>query len=72
MRVVLSWSPPGVGKGTQADLYCFRGMRILSRKLSTGDLLRESVANSTSLGKEAKDYMNRGELVPDAGGHWID
>jgi adenylate kinase len=52
-----------VGKGTQAD---FIAQKYGIPKLSTGDLLRESVAQETSLGKEAKGYMNRGELVPDA------
>lgn len=55
--------PPGSGKGTQA--------KGLSRELglmhiSTGDLLRESVRKGTELGKKAKEYMDRGELVPDS------
>jgi adenylate kinase len=62
MRVIFL-GPPGVGKGTQAD---FIAQKYEIPKLSTGDLLRESVANETLLGKEAKGYMNRGELVPDA------
>jgi len=62
MRVIFL-GPPGVGKGTQAD---FVAQDYGIPKLSTGDLLRESVAKETSLGKEAKGYMNRGELVPDA------
>ncbi len=62
MRVVFL-GPPGVGKGTQAD---FVAQKYEIPKLSTGDLLRESVAKETSLGKEAKGFMNRGELVPDA------
>ena len=62
MRVIFL-GPPGVGKGTQAD---FVAQNYGIPKLSTGDLLRESVAKETSLGKEAKGYMNRGELVPDA------
>lgn len=62
MRVIFL-GPPGVGKGTQAD---FIAQKYGIPKLSTGDLLRESVAKETSLGKEAKGYMNRGELVPDA------
>ena len=54
--------PPGAGKGTQAQ--------ILSEShqiphISTGDILRAAVTRQTSLGKQAKDYMNRGELVPD-------
>ena len=54
--------PPGAGKGTQAQ--------IISEDhqiphVSTGDILRAAVAQQTPLGKQAKDYMNRGELVPD-------
>lgn len=54
--------PPGAGKGTQA--------KVLSSELdlihiSTGDLLRESVNNNSALGIKAKDYMQKGELVPD-------
>jgi adenylate kinase len=62
MRVIFL-GPPGVGKGTQAD---FIAQNYGIPKLSTGDLLRESVVKGTSLGQEAKGYMNRGELVPDA------
>jgi adenylate kinase len=62
MRVIFL-GPPGGGKGTQAD---FIAKKYDIPKLSTGDLLRESVAKETSLGKEAKGFMNRGELVPDA------
>lgn len=54
--------PPGVGKGTQA--------RILSQEtglvhVSSGDLFRENLKNQTELGKLAKSYMDKGELVPD-------
>jgi adenylate kinase len=59
---VIFLGPPGVGKGTQAD---FIAQKYEIRKLSTGDLLRESVAKETSLGREAKGFMDRGELVPD-------
>lgn len=62
MRVVFLGAP-GVGKGTQAD-------RIASQfkiaKISTGDLLREAVRNQTPLGREAKQYMDQGRLVPDS------
>lgn len=54
--------PPGVGKGTQA--------RILSETsklahVSSGDLFRENLKNETELGKLAKSFMDKGELVPD-------
>jgi adenylate kinase len=62
MRVIFL-GPPGVGKGTQAE---FISKKYNIPKLSTGDLLRESVDRQTSLGKEAKGFMERGELVPDA------
>ena len=52
--------PPGAGKGTQAERIC-KKMELLH--LSTGDLLRAEVSAGTSLGKEASDLMNKGELV---------
>jgi len=55
--------PPGAGKGTQAQVLS-EGHGI--PHISTGDILREAVAQETSLGKQAKDYMGKGELVPDA------
>ena len=60
-RIILL-GPPGSGKGTQAeklndDLGLIR--------LSTGDMLREAVRDRTELGKMAKAYMDRGDLVPD-------
>lgn len=61
MRVIFL-GPPGVGKGTQAD---FIAKKFSIQKLSTGDLLRESVDRRTALGNEAKLFMQRGELVPD-------
>jgi len=55
--------PPGAGKGTQAQ-------RLVDRlkvpQISTGDLLRAAVREGTDLGKQAKEYMERGELVPDS------
>ncbi len=55
--------PPGAGKGTQAkkmvDSYGIP-------QISTGDILRAAVKEGTKLGKEAKSYMDRGELVPDS------
>jgi adenylate kinase len=62
MRLVFLGAP-GVGKGTQADKVA---AQYGARKLSTGDLLREAVRNRTSLGLEAKAYMDQGRLVPDS------
>jgi adenylate kinase len=61
MRVIFLGAP-GVGKGTQAD---FIAKKFNIQKISTGDLLRESVDKRTALGSEAKLFMERGELVPD-------
>jgi adenylate kinase len=54
--------PPGAGKGTQADR--LREDFGLPH-ISTGDILRAQVAEGTDLGKQAKRYMDAGELVPD-------
>ena len=62
MRLVFLGAP-GVGKGTQADKVA---AQYSARKISTGDLLREAVRNRTSLGLEAKAYMDQGRLVPDS------
>jgi len=60
--IIVFLGPPGAGKGTQAKLL---SQRMGFLHLSTGDLLREAVKNQTPLGKKAKEYMDRGELVPD-------
>lgn len=61
MRIIML-GPPGSGKGTQAqilsELYCVP-------VITTGDMLRDSVDRGTRYGKLAKDYMERGDLVPD-------
>lgn len=54
--------PPGVGKGTQADLL---SQKFGIPKVATGDLLREVASNDTELGRRIKGYLNAGELVPD-------
>jgi|Deesub1362A_J573_1020465.scaffolds.fasta_scaffold00132_11 adenylate kinase len=62
MRLVLLGAP-GAGKGTQAK-------KLIEKygipQISTGDILRKAVADGTPLGREAKSYMDRGELVPDS------
>lgn len=61
--IVVLLGPPGAGKGTQ-------GERIAAAlgvpKLATGDVLRAAVKEGTALGLDAKGYMDRGDLVPDA------
>jgi adenylate kinase len=54
--------PPGAGKGTQAERLA-RAIGI--PHLSTGDMLRTNVANDTDLGRQAKAFMEAGDLVPD-------
>ncbi len=54
--------PPGAGKGTQAALLA---KELKLQHISTGEILREEVAQGTELGRKAKAYMDRGELVPD-------
>ena len=61
MRIVLV-GPPGAGKGTQAQ---FIASHLAIPKISTGDIFRSNVSQGTPLGRQAKEYMNRGDLVPD-------
>jgi len=62
MYNLILFGPPGSGKGTQAaklvDRYGFL-------HISTGDMFRYELKNETELGKEARAYMDRGDLVPD-------
>ena len=62
MKRLVLLGPPGAGKGTQAG-------RISAKyeipHISTGDIFRKNIKDGTPLGKKAKEYMDRGELVPD-------
>ncbi|HEM55489.1 MAG TPA: adenylate kinase [Thermodesulfobium narugense] len=62
MRLVFLGAP-GAGKGTQAKMLV---EQLKIPHISTGDMLRKAVADGTPLGKEAKSYMDKGELVPDS------
>ncbi len=63
MLNIVLFGPPGAGKGTQA-------VKIIEKyklvHLSTGDILRSELAAKTTLGIEAKKFMDKGELVPDS------
>jgi adenylate kinase len=61
VRLVLV-GPPGAGKGTQAQ---FIAEHVGVPKISTGDIFRANVSQGTPLGLQAKEYMDRGDLVPD-------
>ncbi|MFI6471434.1 adenylate kinase [Streptomyces sp. NPDC050516] len=61
MRIVLV-GPPGAGKGTQA---AFLAQNLAIPHISTGDLFRANISQGTDLGKQAKAYMDAGNLVPD-------
>jgi len=62
MNIILI-GPPGVGKGTQAK-FLVEVYNI--PQISTGDMLRANVRESTPLGNKAKEFMNTGQLVPDS------
>ena len=61
MRIVLV-GPPGAGKGTQAQ---FIASHLAIPRISTGDIFRYNVTSNTELGRQAKEFMERGDLVPD-------
>ena len=61
MKLILLGAP-GAGKGTQAELICDR---LGIPAISTGNILREAIKQGTELGKQAKGYMDAGDLVPD-------
>jgi adenylate kinase len=63
MLNLILFGPPGSGKGTQSEKLIIKyGLK----HLSTGDLLRSEIAQQTTLGMEAKNFMDKGQLVPDA------
>ncbi len=62
MLNIVLFGPPGAGKGTQSD----KLVEIFGLKhLSTGDIFRFNIKNETELGKQAKAFIDKGELVPD-------
>lgn len=59
---LILFGPPGSGKGTQSDKLVAKYGLV---HLSTGNLLREEIAQKTPLGVEARNFMDKGQLVPD-------
>ena len=59
---IILLGPPGAGKGTQAQVI---STELGLPHISSGDIFRENLKNQTELGRLAKGYMDRGELVPD-------
>ncbi len=59
---LLIMGPPGAGKGTQAEVLV-KELDIVH--ISTGDMFRNAIKEGTEMGKKAKEYMDKGELVPD-------
>lgn len=63
MTNIVLFGPPGAGKGTQAE--------VLKKKynlvhISTGDVFRFNIKNETELGRKAKSFIEKGQLVPDS------
>jgi len=62
MLNIVLFGPPGAGKGTQSE-YIIEKYQLVH--LSTGDIFRANIKGETELGKLAKSYMDKGQLVPD-------
>src|SRR5688572_18887381 len=62
MYNLILFGPPGSGKGTQSEKIVARFHLI---HLSTGNMLRQEITDRTALGLQAKDFMDKGQLVPD-------
>jgi len=60
---VILFGPPGAGKGTQAAILAEKTGLV---HITTGELFREAIRKETELGRQAKPYYDRGDLVPDA------
>lgn len=60
---LLIMGPPGAGKGTQAEVLV---KELNITHISTGDMFRAAIKEGTEMGKKAKEYMDKGELVPDS------
>lgn len=63
MLNIVLFGPPGAGKGTQSESLIHKFGLV---HLSTGDIFRANIKGETELGKRAKSFMDRGELVPDS------
>jgi adenylate kinase len=63
MLNLILFGPPGSGKGTQAEKLVTKYNLL---HISTGDMFRYEMSNDTELGKQAKEYLAKGELVPDS------
>ena len=62
MKNIVIFGAPGSGKGTQSELIINEyGLE----HISTGDVLREEIKNETELGKTAKTFIDKGQLIPD-------
>ncbi|MBK9927780.1 MAG: adenylate kinase [Anaerolineales bacterium] len=61
-KILVLLGPPGVGKGTQAEILSERTGLV---HISSGELFRENIKNQTELGKLAQTFISKGELVPD-------